>query len=488
MAPAVHALKILRITLAVPLLASLVCGCGPGKPLPTDAVQDSSPITVEARRGDFRLHVVESGVLDARRSITLASDLPSNRGKIIQMAPEGSFVREGDIVVKFDPAPFEDDVTGLKNELDEAVGALAQAEQELQLDVSKANAEKQAREHQIRVAELELENLREADLPLRLAKARNDLKAAEQAYRRSKREAENLRDLFAQGFGKQQDIDESRAAMEEARASYEYLKRNYELLEKQVAPAELRKAELELDKLRGSATDQTRIAQHRIALKNAALMRVKARVEKLRKQLDDARKLLDETVIRAPVSGFVVLKRISVQGETRKVQIGDSVWYGNGFITIPDMSAIIASIQVRETEIGQIREGQPVRIRPQAYPTLELTGKVETVGTLANGKSGQSPRFSVRIVLDNVDERLRPGMTARVTIDTGHFRNAVRIPVEAVFFDGDQTICYQHTAFGPRRVAVTLGQSDGSMVVVEQGLSGGERLLLYAPEDISDRV
>lgn len=445
-----------------------------------------SPITVQARKENFDLSIVESGILEARRSITIASDLPSNRAKIIWMVPEGSFVDKDQPIVKFDPAPFKDDIITLENELDEATGALAQGEQELQLEIQQAEAEADAKKHQINIAEMELENLSKTDAPTRLAKARNELHSAKLAYRRASRNLKDLDELLKQGFGKQHDIDEAQEKVEQTQSEYDYQNNYFKLLKKQIVPAEIRQAKLKLSEQKRAASDQTKISQHKIALRNAALIRLKAHADQLKKSSNNAMALVKRTEIKAPASGFIVYKQIAVQGEHRKVQIGDSVWFGNGFMMLPDMSEITTELEVRETEIGQLQVGQTARIHPQAYPNLEMTGHIETIGTLAKGSKDKSPRFLVRIVLDDVNERLRPGMTANVTIQTGKYKDTVRIPVEAVFFKDNKAFCYRKTTSGSKMTYITLGKTDSNYVVVIDGLEGGEELLLNPPESDSD--
>ena len=158
--------------------------------------------------------------------------------------------------------------------------------------------------------------------------------------------------------------------------------------------------------------------------------------------------------------------------------------YAHGFIVLPDMSELVADLEVRETEIGQLMVGQLATIRPHAYPQLELTGRVTTIGTLASGEDTYMPRFQVRIAIDGVDPRLRPGMTAMIRIQTGNLEHAVRVPVEAVFYSGDQTVCFRWSATRVEPVEVEIGPSDGRHVVVTRGLAGGEKLLLHDPREV----
>ena len=145
------------------------------------------------------------------------------------------------------------------------------------------------------------------------------------------------------------------------------------------------------------------------------MIRLNHRYEVLKKFTQICRSTAGKNRADAPVPGFVVYQTVSVQGEMRKVQVGDSVWQHNGFIVLPDMSEIITDLKIRETDIAQIEVGQTAVIRPQAYPGLSLNGRVETIGTLATGADDEMPRFLVRVAIDKVDSKLRPGMTVMNT-------------------------------------------------------------------------
>lgn len=476
--------RIIHILAAASLLVLvyLLLRSDPGDDRKTS--MDEPVVTVHAERGPVTFHLVETGVLQARRSVTLASELPSNRAKIVRLVPEGSFVREGQVVVEFDPTPFEEDVAALEKEYDEAQGALAQVEQEFQLEMENAKIADETRDHEIRLAEIKLDRLKTIEIPLRIAKARQELREARNRLAEAREHLEDLRDLQRKGYGKRRELEAARREVENLQAQVDHLEKSYRLLKDKGAPAEIRMAELELEALRRKAGHDERMAQHKIALKNAALIRARARLEQLAARLDKARALLKKTVIRAPVSGFVMLRRIAVQGETRKVQIGDSVWFRNGFITLPDMSGLAVELAVRETDLGRLEEGQPAEIRPSAWPDLLLAGRVASIGTLSQADGTlQAPRFSVRIDLDSTDPRLRPGMTALVRIRTAHLDEAVTVPVDAVFHRRDETFCLVETPFGVRETPVTTGPTDGVRVVIRQGLEGGERLRLLPPGD-----
>ena len=64
----------------------------------------------EVRQGPFRVSLVETGTLQALRSITYGSTILSNQAKIVGLVPEGKLVQKGDLLILFDAAPFEEEI------------------------------------------------------------------------------------------------------------------------------------------------------------------------------------------------------------------------------------------------------------------------------------------------------------------------------------------------------------------------------------------
>ena len=442
------------------------------------------PVVARADHGSFDINIIESGVLQARRSVTLASDLPSNKAKIIFLQPEGEVVKPGDVIVKFDPSPFVEDITKLTADISDASAALAQAEEELQIAIQQGRENVDSMKHNLEVARLKHKNLKDAELPVRKAKSKNDLQAAELKFKQARKKAGSMKDLLDQGFTKRREYEQAKAAINTASSELALAKQQYKLLTEMVAPGELRQSELQLKELERKVGEQKMLNQHKMALKNTALIRLNHRYDGLKKSLKSAQALLDKTTLIAPVTGFVVYKMVSVQGEMRKVQVGDSVWQNNGFIVLPDMSEIITDLKIRETDIAQLEVGQAALIRPQAYTNMTLKGRVETIGTLATGKNEEMPRFLVRIAIDGIDPKLRPGMTVRARIQAAHLENVIRVPVEAVFYSGDQTVSFLWKMNKAEPIEIETGPSDGDFVVVTRGLSGGEKLLLHDPRKV----
>jgi len=458
-----------------PLLLSLAI-------LPVLLWAADDPFTVPVEAGPFELRVIESARLDAGRSVTIASELPSNQAKLIWLAPEGSWVEAGAEIVQFDSTPFEAEAEKLEQEHEEASASLLQAEAEMQLQVQQGRENRRQLQQQIDLAELKLRSLIDADQPLRIGAARAELASAEVAWQEAKQELSSQQEMLEMGLGSEGQLAQARAMENEQRNARDLAADRLRIMREIEAPSERKQAEMELTGKRKELEHAVQADQHGQAQKYAALTRFGHQVERSRQAMEKARALLDKTRITAPVSGFVVYKQVSVGNERRRVQIGDSVWNRHGFMVIPDMTTMVADINVRERDIAKLAVGQVVTLWPDAFTDLSLRGEVEFVGTLATETAGAGANlFQVRILLDAVDPRLRPGMHARASVLTEAFPNVLRVPVEAVFYEQGEPVCYLWSGGRAVRQSVTVGASDGKQIIVKGGLKAGDRVMLTDP-------
>lgn len=133
---------------------------------------------------------------------------------------------------------------------------------------------------------------------------------------------------------------------------------------------------------------------------------------------------LSDRVIRAPFSGWVSLRNISV---------GAMAGQGTPIATISDISTIKLDFTVPETMLPALREGQAIEAVSEAYPGQPFRGVIHTIDPVVDPNTRA---VTVRARLPNPDRRLRPGMLLRVTIENAP-RQSLSLPELAVIGEGD---------------------------------------------------
>jgi len=162
-----------------------------------------------------------------------------------------------------------------------------------------------------------------------------------------------------------------------------------------------------------------------------AVDEAKEAVQQARANLVKAADDLTKTTIYSPLTGRVV-KLNAEQGEV--VVSGTMNMPGSVIGIIADLSEILAKVDVDETEIVDVKVGQSAQVKVDAIPNRQYHGKIIEVGSSGFSKPAQPDVtfFEVKILLDDPDERLRPGMSVRSEIQANSHPQVAVVPIQAV--------------------------------------------------------
>lgn len=208
-------------------------------------------------------------------------------------------------------------------------------------------------------------------------------------------------------------------------------------------------------------------------------------LERSKRELAIIDERLTKTKILAPFDCTIL---------TRPVSMGQAVSGSGGFnsgtevLTIADLNNLIINAHINQSDITRLRPEQEVDVAVEAVAGLTVVGKVERIApqaTIRNNIKG----FAVRILLKDVDKRIRPGMTANIKIPVESADNVVAVPLAAVFSERDpqtfKTERYVYVVNGAEyeRRPVTIGVADFFYAEVQSGLKPGEMISLEPPKE-----
>lgn len=165
-----------------------------------------------------------------------------------------------------------------------------------------------------------------------------------------------------------------------------------------------------------------------VSMKRASLQEARSRVVQGKAALERARTNLNYTRITSPVNGVVIDKKVEA-GQT----VAASYQTPTLFKVAEDLTRMKIETKVDEADIGTVKEGQDVTFRVDAFPDEVFAGKVVQV-RIAPNTSDNVVTYTVIIHVDNPELKLKPGMTANVSIETAKAANVLRIPVAALRF------------------------------------------------------
>lgn len=261
----------------------------------------------------------------------------------------------------------------------------------------------------------------------------------------------------------QLDRRDYEAALERARAALELARANAELAQTLVE----RQRALRAEDVSSQSSLDVRESEWRVA---------RARVREAEAALDEATVNLDYTTLRAPRAG-VVLAKLKEVGE---MAVPGGFAGSGDLIRMADLSDLRAEVDVNELDIGKIALGQRASVTPDAFPDRRYAAEVVKLYPQINRQKGT---LKVEVRLLERDESLRPDSSVRIAflaeapkpVEGAPPAAVVTIPRRAV---RDGNVVWVVTEGRLRKQAVRVGSERGDTVVVEEGLLGGEAVVV----------
>lgn len=215
-----------------------------------------------------------------------------------------------------------------------------------------------------------------------------------------------------------------------------------------------------------NARQQLETAINQARQNNQAIQTAQAAVESARAQVAIAQKAVEDTLIRAPYSGYV---------SARPVAVGEYVTPAAVIATILLTNPLKLQLQVPELQAPNLRPGLPVSLTVDAYRDRQFAGTVTAINPAIDPASRS---FTVEASIQNPDNALRAGMfvTARITIAGGN--QSIFVPREAVISDQNtnsyRVFVVQGTTAHLR--VVQIGDEENGMMQILTGVQAGEEV------------
>jgi HlyD family secretion protein len=217
-------------------------------------------------------------------------------------------------------------------------------------------------------------------------------------------------------------IEQARANLVRSQADAERLRVSLEDARSRLARAE------ELAARQLISRQDLEAAQIVVRSTEAQIRSAEAAVTQARATLNQNLVNQQHTVIRAPIDGIVISRNVDV-GQT----VAASMQAPTLFVIAADLTKMRVNANIDEADVGRIRPGQRVRFRVDAFPTGEFLGTVSQV-RLQPQTVQNVVTYATVIDVPNPDFRLKPGMTANVSIEIARRTDVLRIPNVALRF------------------------------------------------------
>jgi RND family efflux transporter MFP subunit len=256
------------------------------------------------------------------------------------------------------------------------------------------------------------------------------------------------------------------------------------------AQTELRRAD-QLQKAGVQTQEQLDNAGTTVDSLKAKIELAKAQVAGSQARIQEAQQAVDNCTIKAPFAGIVVSKDAQVGEMVSPISAGGG-FTRTGIATIVDMNSNEIEVDVNESYIARVKDGQHVTAILDAYPDWEIPSHVRTIIPTADR---QKATVKVRISFDKLDPRILPDMGIKVTFlgekpkEEPGAKAAKAIPLipqSAVRDDGGKKVVFLVKDDHLERRAITLGGSRGSDTEVVAGLAVGDTVVVNGPAELHD--
>lgn len=204
-------------------------------------------------------------------------------------------------------------------------------------------------------------------------------------------------------------------------------------------------------------------------------------VDQLKAQLDAAlsqyNNMLENTVLRSPISGVITARNYDPGDMTGSQPV----------LTVGQLTPVVkVMINVSENDLAIIKQGTPVDVTFDAYPDQTFSG---TINRIYPTVDTSTRTFPVEVRISNTDERIKPGMFARVNLDLGVKPNVV-VPDQAVVKQTGSGNKYVYV-YSDGKVSynkVELGQRIGSAYELLSGVNDGDTVVINGQARLTDGV
>lgn len=199
-------------------------------------------------------------------------------------------------------------------------------------------------------------------------------------------------------------------------------------------------------------------------------------LRQLELSLEDAKRELGYTEIRAPIAGTIA---------RRFLKLGDEVANGQHLFDIVDFDSIVARLYIPEKELGALKIGQEVRVAANAFPNQPFKAYVDRISPIVEAGSGM---IKVTIAFKHIGS-LRPGMSVNAGIVVETKSDAVLVPKKALTYDGDRQYVFRlKPGRQVERIQIDPGLEDAFMIEALSEIQPGDQIVIAGQTGLKDNA
>jgi RND family efflux transporter MFP subunit len=425
--------------------------------------------TTSASHGNFLVYTDHVGNLESQESTIVNSE---TSGQVIGLVPNGSVVKEGDVIVALD-------VPRMLLAVEDAQRKVQETKDRIQTTQHDRDADVQQAELSLRRAETDLEQS-QASADANRKEKEAQLQFDQDGLADDESKLERKRRLSEMGLIAGQEVRRDEVQIAGERFALDKQKENLQL--------EIAKAESDALSKQAQVRMANSVLERAKSRRNDEVQNAKFDSETQQRQLKRAQDDLEKALIRAPKGGLVALTE---RGFTEPVplQRGDLVRTNETVAQILDLSKIQVHLELPQRVGQMVKRGQRGIVWVHGLPGQQFPGKVTQVASFAtagdrfSGPPTEERSFRTYIRAGKFKPgTLKPGMQATVRIVIAEVKNVVSVPLSCVFSRGmgrhARKIVWVRRGKRFREAPVRLGQANEESVIIESGIKAGTEIAL----------
>lgn len=480
----------------VPLLVAIslvVLGFGLRAVVTGTVSTDESLVYYTVRRGTLPIAVTERGNLESQKTEQIICEVENFGGdrsgvvgtQILFIVPNGSSVKQGDLLVELDSAPLQERLDTHFLALRRAKAEKTQIESKYRNQITQNETNLAEAELAVQLAQIDVDSYEDGDggtFQIELQNIEMEIQNARAAQLIRKTDYDAFKLLYDLGYKSKGDLSAAKLAL---------LKADAELAGQMARSRQLQVYTYRAEKINRQGKLDTAIKNREQVMRNneSALAEAQAMKdnadnayakEKERFERYTAQKA--KCTIRAPQDGMVAYA--TEEGRWNRsavIEEGAFVRERQEILSIPDLTRMQVNMAVHESVLDQVSAGLRATVRVDAFSDRIYNGTVASVAVLPDQGGWLSSDTKVYKTIVTIDEevtQLKPGMTAVVEIDIEQLENVLSVPIQAIVQRADKNWCYLQIAGRPERREVKLGKTNDKFVEIQEGLAEGDIVVL----------
>jgi len=393
--------------------------------------QDLSTYTVPVQQKDVTVRITANGEAVPVQRLNLN---PKTAGRLAKLYVEqGDRVQQGQIIARMDSQEIE-------AKRDQALAELSRTQANLAL-LKAGNRPEEIGQAQASVSEAQA----------KIASAQTRLDLASARVRRNQA-------LANEGAISRDNLDEFLNEERSAQANLEQVKASYNSSQQKLTQQK-----------NGSRVEEIEQSAAQVASAQASLRQISTQIE--------------DTIIQAAFSGVITLKNATEGDFVTPTSFASSTSSATSIVTLANDLEVLA--KVPEVDIGQIKQGQTVELRADAFPSQTFKGVVRLVSPEAKEDATQRGviTFEVRVKLLSGKDKLRSGMTTDLSFLGKQINNSLMVPTVAIVTVKGQTgVLLPDSNNKPKFQPVSIGSNIGNETEIINGIKSGDPVFVQLPE------